>query len=290
MTRFSSLLSVVALLVSLDAAAQRHRAVRSPAPQCSFSLSLTLSFATSISAEGLESGTIHVIGSPSTCTSWNAYSLTEWVTVERFGNSVLVDVAPNPLNVPRVADVLIAGIRYQFTQDGSPLISPPVDNNVLRNGGFNTDLSFWGWRDEFPNGQGSAQWSSSDANGNPNSGSILMRNIRVAGMPGHTFQRLQCVDVEGGEIYLFGGKFFATSTSGNAIFVVVEYTGPDCNSGAITPSPVATKITTPNVWLSESRTQRLHFDTKSAFMIIGSISSVPGTFELLIDDVFLRKR
>lgn len=290
MTRFSSLLSIIALLVSLDAAAQRHRAVRSPGPQCSFSLSLTASFAAAISAEGLDNGTIQVIGSPSTCTSWNAYSLTEWVTVERSGNSVLIDVAPNPLNVSRIAEVLIAGIRYQFSQDGSPLISPPVDDNALRNGGFDTDLSFWGWRDEFPNGQGSAQWSPADANGNPNSGSILMRNLRVAGAPGHTFQRLQCVDVEGGEIYLYGGKFFATATTGNAVFVVVQYTGPNCDSGAITPSPVATKVTATNVWLSESRSQRLHPDATSAFMIIGSISSVPGTFDLLIDDVFLRKR
>ena len=82
----------------------------------------------------------------------------------------------------------------------------------------------------------------------------------------------------------------AGATTGNAVFVVVQYTGPNCDSGAITPSPVATKVTATDVWLSESRSQRLHPDATSAFMIIGSISSVPGTFDLLIDDVFLKKR
>lgn len=289
MTRPLPLFLVLFTLVSaVDSAAERRRAVRSPAQQCAFSLSVP--FGMTVTAEGFENGTIQVIGSPSNCTSWNAYSLTGWVTVERVNNSVLVDVAPNPTNLPRSAVLLIAGIRYEFTQDGAQVIAPPVDTNVLKNPGFDRDLSFWGWRDEFPNGPGSDAWSSSDANGNPNSGSIRLRSTRAPGAAGHTFQRLQCVAVEGGQIYDFGGKFRGPSTNGNAIFVVVEYTGENCDTGAVTPSPVATKVRAPNTWESESRSQRLTSNTKSAFVIIGSLATVSGTFDLLIDDVFLKKR
>src|SRR5688500_2724143 len=216
------------LLSAVAASAERRRAVRAPGPQCAFSLSHSLGPA--VASTGLENGAIQVIASPSTCTSWNAYSLTDWVTVERVNNSVLIDVAPNPTDVSRTAVLLIAGIRHELIQESAPLISPPVDSsNVLKNPGFDRDLSFWGFEDRFPNGTGSAAWSPLDAANNPNSGSIRLRNTRPPdGTP--SFQQLQCVRVESEAIYEYGARFLASSsTAGNAIFALVEYSDENCN-------------------------------------------------------------
>src|SRR5687767_10034305 len=155
-------LLILLLVSAVAASAERRRAVRAPATQCAFSLSHSLGPA--VASTGLENGTIQVIASPSTCTSWNAYSLTDWVTVERVNNAVLVDVAPNPTSVSRTAVLLIAGIRHELIQENASTISPPIDaSNLMRNPGFDTGLSFWGWQDRFPNGTGSEAWAPLDA-------------------------------------------------------------------------------------------------------------------------------
>lgn len=269
--------------------AARNRSVRTAGPQCSFSLAPT--FGTTVSSAGLSQAALNVIASPSTCTSWNAYSLTDWVVVTRSGNLVRVDVAPNPLTIPRTATILVAGIRYSFSQEGSPVISPPVvPGNILANGGFDADLSFWGFQDRFPNGPGSASWSSEDANGNPNSGSIRLRNTRPIEQS-HTFQQLQCVAVDAGEIYEYGGKFLAHSaTGGTAMWAIVEYADANCDVAAVSSDTQVPRSRTPGAWQAHTFTKRMGATTRSAFVVIGSRATEPGTFEILMDDIFLRKR
>lgn len=291
MTRFlSSALVLLFVASAADVSAARNRSVRTAAPQCSFSLSP--GFAATVSSAGLSQAALNVIASPSTCTSWNAYSLTDWVVVTRSGDVVRVDVAPNPLDTARTATILVAGIRYSFSQEGSPVISPPVvPGNLLLNGGFDSDTAFWGFQDRFPNGPGSAAWSSADANGNPNSGSIRLRNTRAEGAGGHTFQQLQCVAVDAGEVYEYGGKFFATSsTAGSAVFAIVEYADDGCDVAAVASENQVPRSRTPGTWQSQTYTKRMGSTTRSAFVVIGSLATTPGTFEVLMDDVFLRKR
>lgn len=286
-----AVLVALSIAASFEAEAQRVRAVRHPAPQCSFGLVVGMS--TPVAAAGVASGAIEVTAVPSTCTSWEAYSEASWVALTRVNaNSVRVDVAPNPTNTPRTTTLLIAGIRYTLSQEGSPVISPPIEDNELENPGFDADLSFWGWQDRFPNGPGNAAWSSNDANGNPNSGSIRLRNTRAAGATGHAFQQLQCVAIEGGVVYEWGGKFLANATggTGEAVFGIVEYEDEGCNVAAVDSENKTPGASTPGMWQSEEYTKRMRPDTRSAFVVVGSIARVAGTFEVFIDDVFLRKR
>ncbi len=286
---FPLLLLGITLALSADASAQRHRAVRSPAPNCAFSLTST--FGATVSSAGFDNGTIQVTASPSTCTSWNAYSLTDWVTVERVNNVVLVDVAPNPMNVSRTAVLLIAGIRHTLIQENAPAITPPVDaSNLMKNPGFDTGLAPWGWQARFPNGTGSEAWAPLDAANNPNSGSIRLRNTRPPdGTP--AFQQLQCANVESGTTYEYGGKFFASSsTGGSAVFAIVEYADADCNVAILTKEVKVEAIDTPGSWQSVRYTQRVGATTKSVFIVIASSAKSPGTFDVFFDDVFLRKR
>jgi hypothetical protein len=282
---------VLVLLLSLavaGGAAAKVRAVKPPSPNCSFSLSP--SFGTTVAAAGVSRAALSVIASPATCTSWNAYSLTDWVTVVREGNNVLVDVAPNPTSTPRVATLLVAGRRYEFSQEGAAVITPPVAGNLVANPGFDTGLAPWGFQDRFPNGPGSAAWASFDANNNPSSGSIRLRNTRPA-EGSHTFQQLQCVAVEASQIYEYGGKFFATSGSaGTAVFAIVEYADDNCDVAAVSSENQTPRIRVAGTWQSESYTKRMGPTTRSAFVVIGSRATAAGTFEIFIDDVFLRKR
>lgn len=288
MTRnLSAALALAVLALASDASAAKGRAVRSSAPQCTFSLAPA--FSTTVAAAGLSKATLSVIASPSTCTSWSAFSLTDWVVVARSGNAVLVDVAPNPTSTPRTATIRVAGITWSFSQEGAAIVSPPVSGNVLQNAGFDRDLSFWGWQDRFPNGPGTVAWASFDSANNPNSGSIRLRNTKpVEGS--HTFQQLQCVAVDAGEVYQYGGKFFATSTSaGTAMWAIVEYADDGCDVAAVSNETQTPRIRTPGTWQSESYTKRMGSTTRSVFVVIGSRATATGTFEVYMDDVFLKK-
>ena len=280
---------LLSLVLGVTDAEARSRAVRHPAPACTFSLSSA--FGTSVAATGLDDGAIVVNANPSTCTSWNAFSLTSWITVVRNGGTAWVDVAPNPTNTARTGTLLIAGIRHSINQEGAPVISPPIAGNILSNGGFDTDLSPWGWQSRFPNGPGAAAWSSLDVRNNPNSGSIRLVNTRPAEQ-GHTFQQLQCVAIDApGEVYEYGGSFLATSTTAvSAVFSVVEYADEGCNVAAISNEAQTPRSRTPGAWQSETYTKRMGPTTKSAFVVIGNLARVAGTYEIFIDDVFLKKR
>lgn len=289
MTRsIPAVLLLLSLTLAADATAGRRRAVRSPAPQCSYSL--VASWGGSLAAAGVENATISVMATPSTCTSWNAYSLTSWVTVERSGSVVLVDVAPNPTSSARTATLLIAGVKYELVQEAAAVISPPVAGNLLQNAGFDRDLSFWGWQERFPNGVGSAAWASLDAANNPNSGSIRLRNDQRGGN-GPAYQQLQCVAVDAGEVYDFGGKFFATSTAGGeAVFSIVQYADEGCGTATISRTTQTPRARTPGTWQSESYTMRMGGSTKSALVVIGGFAAIGATYEVYLDDVFLKKR
>ena len=289
MTRILASALVLLALASNLAAASRVRAVRSPAPACTFSLSP--GFATTVAAAGLTGGIINVTASGTACSSWNAYSLTDWVVVTRNNNAVLVDVAPNPTTTARTATILVAGIRYAFSQEAETVvISPPIAGNVLSNPGFDTGLAPWGFQDRFPNGPGSAAWTSVDARGNPNSGSIRLRNVRAAGAAGHTFQQLQCVAVDASQVYEYGGTFHADSRDVSAVFAIVEYADDGCDVAAVLTENQTPRIDTPGTWQTESYTKRMGPTSRSAFVVIGSLARVAGTHDVLIDDVFLKKR
>lgn len=284
-----AVLVLLSLAVAGNAAA-RVRAVAHPAPQCAFSLSPA--FAIPVASAGVSRGALSVAGNPSTCTSWNAYSLTSWVTVVREGNVAYLDVAPNPTNTARTAEVLVAGVRYTFSQEGSVVVSPPIAGNVLQNGQFNTDLSFWGWQDRFPNGLGDASWSSIDAAGNANSGSIRLRNTPLPDRR-VSFQQLQCVAVEPGQVYEYGGKFLTRSRDGEAIFALAFYADATCDAAHLANEDQTEESSTPGTWQSETYTTRMGPETRSVLFVIGNVADVkPGspTFELFIDDVFLKKR
>ena len=292
MTRsIPAVLVLLSLTLGGDALA-RSRAVRS-AVFCTYGI--VPSFATTASHEGLSRARVDVVGVPlpgttGGCTSWNAWSLTSWITVTGEGNVAYVDMAPNPTSTARTGTVLIAGVRLDLHQDGAPVISPPIAGNVLQNGGFDRALSPWGWQSRFPNGPGSASWSSMDARGNPNSGSIRLINTRPAEQ-GHTFQQLQCVDVDAGEIYEYGGSFFATSaTAVRAVFAIVEYADAGCDVAAVSSESQQAQSRAPGSWQTESYTKRMGATTRSAFVVIGNLARTAGTYEIFVDDVFLKKR
>jgi hypothetical protein len=284
MTRYVAV-ALVLLSLAVAEAEARSRAVRHPAPVCSFSLSST--FGTTVASAGLSRAALNVTANPSTCTSWNAYSLTSWVTVERSGNVVFVDVAPNPTSTPRLATILVAGVQYSFSQEASPVVSPPIAGNILQNSGFDTDLTSWGWQDRFPNGNGIASWSTDDAKGNANSGSIRLRNTQT----GLAFQQLQCVAVESSRNYSWGGTIRASSsTAGAAVLALFEYADANCENLFTSKVQREVMVNAPMVWQTQTYTRRMASDTKSVLFLIASASLTASTFDVWVDDVFLIKQ
>ena len=203
---------------------------------------------------------------------------------------VFVDVAPNPTSTSRTATLLVAGVKVDLIQEATAVIAPPIEGNLLRNGGFDTDLSFWGWQDRFPNGTGSVAWSSVDGTSKPNSGSIRIRNSRPVN-EGPAYQQLQCASAVGGEVYEYGFRFVADSTTaGSAVLAVVEYADATCDSATVSKETRTKTIRTPGTWQSESYTIRLGSTTQSVLIVIGGFASAGNTYEVNLDDVFFRKR
>jgi hypothetical protein len=283
----SAVLVLLSLLLTTGATAQKRRAVRSPAPSCSYSLAPT--WGPAISAAGTDNAVLGVVANPSTCTSWAAFSLTSWVTVERGGGVVNIDVAPNPTATDRTATLLVAGIKFQLVQEGAQVISPPIEGTLLRNGGFDRDLSFWGWQDRFPNGNGFVAWSSADSASHPASGSIHIQNTRPTN-EGPAYQQLQCAAVEPGVVYEYGFEFLASSSAGSAVLAIVEYGDADCNLDALAKETRTKAIRVPGSWQSEDYTIRMGLTTQSVLVVIGGFASAGHTYEVNIDNVFLRKR
>ena len=256
------------LLLSLSAHAARRRAVEPPAPSCTFALEATFG---AIPNEGLDRGVVHVNGS---CPAWNAYSDSDWVSIEQAGSDAIVSVAPNPTELPRTATLRIAGLPFVITQDAAPAIT---DGNLLLNAHFDFDIEHWTWEDRFPNGAGIASWSSD--------GSLQMRSTRI----GQTFQRLQCIAVEPSRKYTYGGTVRASSpTAGGGAFAFFEYPTSDC-SGAYTifeqHSFLGTLDWQTKSWVTQNKTRST---THSALFIVASSAVNDVPFDLWFDDVFVK--
>ena len=277
---------VVVLLASLAAPMfGRTRVVRHPSEPCSFSL-LPVWGTAPVAAAGMTRGIVFVYGQTATCAQWNAYSSVDWVTVEAAPldaqPAAYVTVAPNTAPEGRATTLIIAGIRLDVAQEGAPAITNP---SLITNGSFHTNIDGWIWYDgRFPNGLGNASWSQLDANGNPASGSILLRDTGS----GLAFQRLQCFAATKSTDYRFGTKIRTgqPKTRGDATIAVFYYASTDC-SGEFTG--YVNKLLSPdepNVWQEYSFSMKTGSRTQSVILVIASGAAQPA-FETWFDDVFV---
>jgi hypothetical protein len=278
------LLSLIVLLVTPAASAQRRRSVRAATPDCSFVLQVQ--FADPVPDGGIERGQVRVTGFPLSCTQWSAYAYDSWVTVESDATTAFVTVLPNGDSNVRSAHLTIAGQRVNLTQLGRVEITDPT---LLTNGHFDSDLRNWGWLARFPNGNGTAIWSSDDANNNPASGSMLLTDDVASGP---AYQQLQCVnDVVPGALYDYGAavRSFSAATA-KPVMALVEYDTPDC-AGSYPPYQARTiTVAEPGVWERRSYAVRLSSKAKSVSMIVAGWARASGVQQVWIDDVFLRPR
>jgi hypothetical protein len=153
--------------------------------------------------------------------------------------------------------------------------------NLVANGGFSAALD--GWRES---GDGAALPSPDDIDGDPASGSALLRNaLPDAGT--RTFPLEQCVVLAGPGTYLIGGsaRVDAAQVGGRAQVTVVAYGNSDCTgsirggAGLFVPRASAwTTITfTYSVDIAQSFLLRLGVDKPGAGDML----------EVQVDDVFV---
>jgi hypothetical protein len=285
------LIAVVLAAVAPAAFAGRARAVRHPAEPCSYSLAPAFN-AAQVSADGLQHGTVLIFGQTAVCSQWMAYSSVDWITVEAAPldaqPAAYVTVAANPLTETRSASLTIAGIRLDVTQGPAVTRVAPPSTGLVVNGTFDTDLANWGWpREDFPNGFGSAAWAPDDANGNPASGSILLRNSRSQ----YAFQRLQCIPVTPRTPYLFGAKVRVNNTPdfGEAVIAFVAFKEADCSGPLVRDAsnfPPALRPE-PGVWKEYTFAHVTGSSTRGVTLVIGSAANI-STFDAWFDDVFVK--
>lgn len=285
-----SLVLLVAVLVPV-AEAQRQRSVRVSAPTCSFSLSVA--FPNPVPDAGMSRGRLIVNGSPSSCTSWNAYSPVPWIIFESGSPSgeAAVTVLANTSTSIRTATVLVAGLDLVITQLGKPE-APIIETGIIKNGAFATDLSFWGWQDRFPNGVGTVTWSNLDANGSAASGSLRMRNTQLSG-PG--MQILQCVQIPNiGEVYDFKFAYRMQATFSGAMAVrIIEFASQDCTGPYDVTSVRLDQTFFPNnteAWRREETSFRTGATAQSAIVVFGAKTQNAQPFDAYVDDVVFLKR
>lgn len=115
--------------------------------------------------------------------------------------------------------VMLAVLLLGFSTAGQ------AQENLLANPGFESDLSGWG---KYPGRIGN--WSSEDADGSGSSGSALLGNEGTSdGVVPLVLN--QCIEVEAGEQYLFGGNIRvpAGQPSGTAGYIFAyPYTNSSC--------------------------------------------------------------
>jgi hypothetical protein len=194
--RILSLVLVLPLVfTAATASAQKRRAVRVPAPTCSYGVSTA--FADPVPDGGMIRGRVNVATLTSgNCGGWAVGTDSDWVTIEAepFASTpaAYVTVTPNSSEQPRTASIRVAGTTLQITQLGR---SAPPEVNLLTNGRFHVDLSGWGWQERFPNGTGDVSWSSLDADGSMTSGSMRLRDDLNSGP---AYQQMGCVNTAPG--------------------------------------------------------------------------------------------
>lgn len=278
-------LILVLLLLLAPALSAKPRGARHPAVTCSFTL--LPSWEGSIAHEGMQSGTAFVYGQTAECSQWGGYANVDWVTVEAAPlaaqPAAYVTVAPNPLPEPRTALLAIAGISLTITQDAAPSLT---NTGLVTNGGFDRGIEGWTWQDRFPNGRGTASWSSLDAGDNPASGSILMHDDS----PGLAFQRLQCMPVTGNTPYVFGAKVrtVQNSTYGEAILALFDYSSTDCSGDFTRQNQQFLRPEQLGEWQSFERTMSTRLQTRSLLVVIASAANL-YIFDTWFDDVFVRR-
>lgn len=274
------------------AAVARIRAVHRPAPHsCTFSLSPTWNG--SIGAGGVTRAMVMVFGQTDACAAWAAYSSASWAVVEAAPKdaqpAAYVTLAANESTAPRTANLIIAGVRLQVTQEGAPTISPPAAGNLIVNGSFDTGIAPWGWGN-FPNGTGTATWSQFDANGSPASGSFLLRDTGAF----EGLQRSQCVRVAKNTTYRYGAKVRTASPNDQGQGEIAVFGTPiaDCSGeyrdftfkliSNLRPSASGAWEEFSFAVTTASRTE--------ALLIVISSSATVHPFEMWFDDIFLRKQ
>ena len=269
------------------------RAVRHPAPRCSFTLGPTWGTAP-VAASGLIRGTVLVYGQTPECSHWEAYSSVDWVTVEAAPSAAqptaFVTVTANPTTQARSTTLAIAGVRLVINQEGAALVSPPIAGNLLVNGTFDKDIAAWGWQSRFPNGLGTAAWSQFDGNGSPASGSILMRDVDF--VTGQAFQRLQCVRLDGGfSYYEYGAKVRTGSTGGVVEITFITFTSTDCSDEEYRNYYVSLATPpAPGVWQKFDFVNAANSSARSAIIVLAVAADPEPPFEVWFDDVYLRKK
>jgi Putative binding domain, N-terminal len=290
MKKFALTLIVIAVLA--PAAQAKRRAVHHPAEACSYSVSPT--WTGSISSAGVTRAAVLVFGQQQTpaCVRWGAYTSASWITIEAAPLDAqpvaYVTVAPNTdISASRTANIVVAGIRLQVTQDSAARISPPTtDSNLIPNGKFDTGILPWGWPAHFPNATGGvAQWSQFDANGSPASGSLFLRDNDG----GLAYQQQQCIRVTKSTNYRYGAKVRALAGRevGEGIMAVFLYPTADC-SGDFTGQFISVlRPSEPGVWQEFTFDMRSGSRTQAVIVVIASAADVPP-FEMWFDDVFLR--
>ncbi|MDX1747330.1 MAG: carbohydrate binding domain-containing protein, partial [Halobacteriales archaeon] len=106
-----------------------------------------------------------------------------------------------------------------------------AQTNLLANPDFDVDLSGWGVTSS---SEAEAEWSGRDAQGDSHSGSMRARNMARTDFRS-TFIASQCVTVDPGESYTFGGSVYAPEqqTFRGVFFQMLFLPNPSCGGGSI---------------------------------------------------------
>ena len=284
MRKLALTLIVIALLA--PAAEAKRRAARHPAIPCSYTLAPTWNG--SVGPGGVTRAAVLVFGQTQECSRWGAYSSIPWITVEAAPlaaqPAAYVTIAAHGDASPRSGTIVIAGMQLQVTQEGAATIAPR-DSNLVPNGTFDTAIAPWGWPARFPNGTGVAQWSQFDANGNPASGSIVIRDTNT----GLAYQQQQCIRVSKSTNYTYGAKARVVEgrERGEGIIAVFPYPTPDCSGDFFGQFISVMRPTEMGVWQEFSFPMRTGSRTEAVIIVIASAANVPP-FDIWIDDVFIK--
>lgn len=187
----------------------------------------------------------------------------------------------------------IANARQTFSSSTPVTVAGPVPApNRVVNGGFDTDISHWGFNDPTlvgGNGSGDASWSNLDAEGKPASGSIHLQNTAN----GRAFQQIQCVTLNPGEQYTFGARaYYDGNTTGGALLAVAEFGSSDCSGGSngvLALPSVGVSFSGARKWVLAQTTTNAQPSTHSGYVFLAAGKSGTGTlYEVYFDDVFVR--
>jgi hypothetical protein len=279
------LLLSLALLPAAEAA-PRRRAVRTPEPRCNYSLSIDIP--DPVDEGGLQRGAVHVTPLGTGCPAWIAESPVQWITIETDDSTAYVTVSPNSSSQPRSAIISVARVQVQVIQLGQAVVISPPSSGLLVNGNFNSDLAQWGWQDRFPNGSGDATWSTLDANGSLNSGSMRLTDDTSTAP---AFQRLQCVNVAPGN-FDYGFTVRGDSvTAVQGVMSFVRFLGDDCTGDYTRGVTRIVRFAAANTWETHTYSDILPLGYKSIGLLVAGYAvqaEVPQ--QVWVDDVFLRPR